>query len=163
MTGRRSPGQDVAGKSAPVEGARHYGARGIGALLAPVVRPVLRARGPALASVLEDWEALVGPALAARCQPVKLGAGSLTLACAGPDALELQHRAPALIERINQALGGAPVVRLKFVAAAISAPPRGVVLRADAPPPPLLDGSLDAALSRLGWHVGTARARKPPR
>ncbi|HQT89376.1 MAG TPA: DUF721 domain-containing protein [Acidiphilium sp.] len=161
MAVRRSRQKDVAGNSAPVEPARHYGARGIGALLAPVVRPALRARGPALASVLEDWEALVGPEIAARSQPVKLAAGSLTLACAGPDALELQHRAPSLIGRINQALGGAPVTRLKFVAVAAGPAPAAPALhRRASEAPPLADGSLDAALARLQWHLGTGEKRR---
>jgi hypothetical protein len=152
MAVRRSQQQDVERNGAPVEPARHYAARGIGALLAPVVRPALRVRGPALASLLEDWEALVGPEIAARSQPVKLVAGSLTLACAGPDALELQHRAPALIARINQALGGSPVTRLKFVAAAPeAAAPARLGRVSDAPP--TTDGSLEAALTRLRWHL----------
>ncbi len=159
MAVRRSQQKGVAGNSAPVEPARHYGARGIGALLAPVVRPALRARGPALASVLEDWEALVGPEIAARSQPVKLAAGSLTLACAGPDALELQHRAPALIGRINQALGGAPVTRLKFVAVAAAPAPAALHMPASEALPSA-DGSLDAALARLQWHLGMGERRR---
>lgn len=152
MAARRSQQKDVAGNAAPVEPARHYAARGIGTLLAPVLRPALRERGPALAAVLEDWEALVGPEIAARSQPVKLAAGCLTLACAGPDALELQHRAPALIARINQALGGAPVSRLKFIAAAPAPAPSTALARmTDAPP--VADGSLEAALTRLRWHI----------
>jgi hypothetical protein len=112
-----------------------------------------------LASILEDWEALVGPEIAARSQPVKLAVGSLTLACAGPDALELQHRAPALIGRINQALGGAPVTRLKFVAAVAGPAPPALHMRASEAPPPA-DGSLDAALARLQWHLGTGERRR---
>lgn len=159
MAVRRSQQKNVAGNTAPVEPARHYAARGIGTLLAPVVRPALRVRGPALAALLEDWEALVGPEIAARSQPVKLAAGSLTLACAGPDALELQHRAPALIARINQALGGAPVTRVKFVAAApVLAPGAGPGAGvSDAPPP--VDGSLEAALTRLRWHLARGGRR----
>jgi hypothetical protein len=159
MAVRRSQQKDVAGNTAPVEPARHYAARGIGTLLAPVVRPALRVRGPAVAALLEDWEALVGPEIAARSQPVKLAAGSLTLACAGPDALELQHRAPALIARINQALGGAPVTRVKFVAAApVLAPGAGPGAGvSDAPPP--VDGSLEAALTRLRWHLARGGRR----
>jgi hypothetical protein len=159
MAVRRSQQKDVAGNAAPVEPARHYAARGIGTLLAPVVRPALRERGPALAALLEDWEALVGPEIAARSQPVKLAAGCLTLACAGPDALELQHRAPALIARINQALGGAPVTRVKFVAAAPAlAPGAGLAPVSDAPPP--VDGSLEAALKRLRWHLARDARRR---
>ena len=159
MAVRRSQEKNVAGNAAFVEPARHYAARGIGTLLAPVVRPALRVRGPALAALLEDWEALVGPEIAARSQPVKLAAGCLTLACAGPDALELQHRAPALIARINQALGGAPVTRVKFMATTPALAPGAAVAPVN-DAPPTVDGSLEAALTRLRWHLARNARRR---
>ncbi|MDD2875690.1 MAG: DUF721 domain-containing protein [Acidiphilium sp.] len=101
-------------KPQPVEPARHYAPRGIAALLAPVLRPALRRRGAVMATLIEDWPAIAGPDIAARSLPVKCAAGTLTLGCAGPDALELQHMGPGLIARVNLALGGTPVERLRF-------------------------------------------------
>lgn len=102
-------------KLPPVEPPRHFAPRGIAALVAPILRPALRRRGASLATLIEDWPAIVGVAIAARSVPVKCAAGTLTLGCTGPDALELQHQVPALMARINLALGGAPVARVRFV------------------------------------------------
>ncbi len=137
----------------PVEPPRrNYAARGIAGLLAPVVRPAFRRRAPAAAQLLADWESLAGPDLSARAAPVKFAGGTLTLACTGPVAMELQHAAPALIGRLNLALGGTTVERLRFVAQAPSTalPPSVAARRQDiAPPPGLPDGEVGAALARL--------------
>lgn len=95
---------------------RHiYGPRPVAALIAPLVRPAFRKRAPAAAAILTDWDRIMGPALAAVTQPRKLFAGTLTIACAGPVAMELQHLAPALIGRINAHSGQVIVTRLRFV------------------------------------------------
>lgn len=110
-------------------GARHvYGPRPIGALVPQLTRAAFRRRAPATAQVLADWALIVGPALAAVTVPRRLSAGSLTVACAGPVALELQHLSTELLARINAHLGAATVQRLRFVQ---DAPP------APAAPPPL--------------------------
>ena len=150
----------VAAKPPPVEPARHYAPRGIAALIAPVLRPALRRRGAALATLIEDWPAIVGPEIAARGVPVKCAAGTLTIGCAGPAALEFQHMAPALIGRINLALGGPAIARLRFVSlpaieragsggseiggSQLGAVPADVAALAALP-----DGPLGAALARL--------------
>jgi hypothetical protein len=87
----------------------------LGSLIPSVTRPAFRKRSPAGAQVLADWPGIVGPALAAVTSPLRLSAGTLTLACSGPVAMELQHLAPELIGRINAQLGRATVERLRFV------------------------------------------------
>jgi hypothetical protein len=97
----------------------------IGTIMPAVTRPAFRRRSPAAAQVLADWAAIVGPALAGITTPLRLSAGTLTLACAGPVAMELQHLAPEVIGRINGHLGRVVVERLRFVqrtAAARAAP-----------------------------------------
>ena len=136
-----------------------YGPKPLGALLPGVTRAAFRRRSPASAQVLADWPEIVGPVLAARCSPRRLAAGTLTLACEGPIALELQHVATALIERINTHLGGRVVERLRFQQEVLSRPPL-VAPRARAAPvevPGLPEGSLREALGRLG---GAMRARR---
>ena len=67
-----------------------------------------------------DWPAIVGDALSSRCIPLKLSFpertrrcdGTLTLQVESAWALELQHFAPQLIERINASLGYRAVARL---------------------------------------------------
>jgi hypothetical protein len=114
----------------PEPAPRHFGARGIAALIAPVVRPAFRKRAPAAAAILSDWDVLAGPDFSSRAAPVKFAGGTLTLACTGPAAMELQHLAPTLISRLNLSLGQQMVERLRFV----QQPP---VLRPAPPPPPL--------------------------
>jgi hypothetical protein len=94
---------------------RHpYGPRPIAALLPALTRTAFRRRSPAAARLLADWEAIVGPSLAAVTVPERCAAGTLSLACAGPLALELQHLAPKLIERINTHVGRELVTRIRF-------------------------------------------------
>lgn len=142
--------------------SRHvYGPRGIGALMAPVTRAVFRRRSPAAAQVMADWAAIVGPALAAATVPRGLHGGTLTIACSGPEAMELQHRAPHLMGRINAALGAVTVVRLRFVQAEVAAPVRAVArvpsaamaAEAERRVAGLPEGPLRDALSGLGRAV----------
>lgn len=95
---------------------RHvFGPRPLAAVLPPLVRPAFRKRSPATAQVLADWEAIMGPAIAAVTTPRKLFTGTLTISCVGPVAMELQHLAPTLIGRINAHMGQVIVSRLRFV------------------------------------------------
>jgi len=86
----------------------------LSALVPKLTRPAFRKRSPAGAQLLADWAQIVGPALAAVTSPLRLSAGTLTLACSGPVAMELQHLAPQLVSRINAQLGRPVVERLRF-------------------------------------------------
>jgi len=149
---------------------RHvHGPRPISVLLPALTRPTFRRQGPAAAQVLADWEAIVGPSLAAITQPRRLWAGTLTLACSGPVAMELQHLAPELMARINAQLGAEPVQRLRFVqgaprtAATAPSPPSSspaASRAAEAAVGEIPTGPLRDALTALGRAVLT---RAPPR
>jgi len=100
------------------------GPRALGSLLPGVTRPAFKRKSPAGALLMVDWPAVVGPALAAVTQPRRLAAGTLTIACSGPIAMELAHLAPQLIGRINAHLGRVAVEQLRFAQlAAPAAPP----------------------------------------
>jgi hypothetical protein len=142
------------------------GPRPIGALVPRLTRPAFRRRSPAGATLMTEWPTIVGPALAAVTEPQRFAAGTLTIACAGPVAMELAHLAPQLLGRINGQLGQALVQRLRFVQrrAASPAPGRRAIPDAAAPPPPLPgpvaaaleevpDEDLRAALAKLGRGV----------
>lgn len=129
------------------------GPRHLGALLPPITRPAFRKRAPAAAQILADWDAVVGPALAAATAPRRLAGGTLTLACTGPIALELQHRSAEILGRVNAYLGTRAAERLRLVQEApaplAALPPR----RAPRPEPKLPgipDGPLRDALAALG-------------
>ena len=141
-------------------GKRHmYGPRAIGALVPGLVKPAFSKRAPATAQVVADWETIVGPAIAAISVPRKLFSGTLAIACSGPLALELQHLAPQLIERINRHLGKVAVTRLRFIqdAPAVRAaarPPRpAAVAKARAAVAGMPAGDLRDALEALGRAV----------
>ena len=150
----------MAGEQDSDKGRHVYGPRALGALIPLVARPAFRRRSPAAAQIMADWPAIVGPALAATAQPRRFSGGTLTLGCSGPQALELQHLATALIGRINAHLGHVSVQRLRFVQEAPPAPPpRPRASRPDVPAPSLAGlppGELRAALERLGRAVLTA-------
>lgn len=149
---------------APDDDKRHiYGPRAVSALLPALVRPAFRKRNPAAAQVVADWEAIVGPALAAVSTPRKLFGGTLAIGCAGPMALELQHLSDVLIARINSHLGRIAVSRLRFV----QDPPQPVAIVPRPPPQALLaareavaglpEGPLREALEKLGRAVLAGR------
>ena len=146
--------QPIAGKPA----RRHpFGPRPIGAVLPAITRPAFRMAGPAAAQLMADWPAIVGPALAATTAPRRFAAGTLTLGCAGPVALELQHVATQVIERINTHVGRALVQRLRFVQEPALRPTSGrPPTRPPAEPVPvegLPDGPLRDALAALGGAI----------
>ena len=138
---------------------RHvFGPRSLSAVLPTLVRPILRKKAPSVALLISDWDAVIGPALAAVTTPRKLGAGTLTIACAGPVAMELQYLAPQLLSKINAYLGGNPVARLRFVQDMRPPPPMPVqrppaFREAQAEVQGMPAGELRDALERLGRMV----------
>lgn len=140
-------------------GGRHvYGPRSLAALLPALTRPAFRRHAPGAAQVLSDWPSIVGPALAALTMPRRVAAGTLTVACAGPVAIELQHLAPELMARINTYLGRDVVRRLRFEQAAMVRRPPPALSAAAAPPvvqaiAGLPAGPLRDALASLGRAI----------
>src|SRR5207244_7338252 len=152
---------------------RQGGMRAVGRTASRLAAPIVARRGGgALARLKSAWAALVGDELAPLTWPETLGRdGALKLHVASSIALDLQHRAPLLIERINLFLGRPAVLRLVLVQGPLPlpAPPRPL------PPPPLgaaqeaaldarlagdiTDPELRAALAGLGRLVLSARPR----
>lgn len=149
---------------------RRRGSCRVGVLLGAVLPPAARRRGLAEATILAEWATIVGPELAARCTPLALrqppggrGAAVLELAAGAAAALELQHTAPQLVERVNGHLGFRAVARLRLLRRA-AAPPPAPVEPAEADPAAeaglataladataeLPEGELRAALHALG-------------
>jgi hypothetical protein len=111
---------------------RGGGLRRLPDLLSSLLDPTARRRGLAEAKLLTEWPIIVGPGLAGRCQPIRLGkstdrqGGVLVLHVAGTAALELQHSEVQVLERINGFFGYPAVSRLRL----IQAPPGSRSLRA---------------------------------
>jgi hypothetical protein len=155
----------------PAEAQRHvYGPRPLGALVPRLTRPAFRTMSPAASQVMADWGSIVGPMLASVSVPRRLNGGALTIACAGPVAMELQHYATELMARINAHVGSSTVRTLRFVqttgmiptANVLAEPvPEWAVAAADEAVAALPEGDLRAALAALGRRV--IAAGKPPK
>ncbi len=151
-----------------------HGPRPLAALVPALIKPAFAQAGPGVAQLMEAWPGIVGPSLADATTPKKLGQGSLTIACSGPVAMELQHLSVELTARINQYLGNQTVQRLRFVqtrtirppARAAPRPTPATVKAADDAVADLPEGPLRAALAGLGRAVLTesaSRLGKQPR
>jgi len=126
---------------------RGHGFRAIGVAVSKLGAPIVGKRGGGLLVRLKtDWPAIVGTDWAAVSWPTALARdGCLKLRTTPAAALELQHRAPLLIERVNVFLGHSAVTRLILVQGPLPLPatPSG------SPPPPLAPGETAALDDRL--------------
>jgi hypothetical protein len=129
-------------------------------------------QGFASAELVTRWEDIVGAEIAAHSEPIKLNwprrvdedereAGTLVLRVEGPAAIEIQHLAALICERVNRFLGWRAVGRLAYR----QAPMRRRQSRAKRTADPDLaaqfaeqlsdidDDALKEALARLGAAV----------
>ncbi|MGH7052196.1 MAG: DciA family protein [Stellaceae bacterium] len=159
------------GDSAPDAGARRPGLRAVGVAVTQVAAPILKRRSGILARLKADWPVIVGPRWAAVSWPLALGRdGALKLRVMPTAALDMQHRAPLVIERITRYFSRPVAERLLLVQGPLPLAPRPA---APASPPPLSagakqtldrrladipDADLRAALARLGHAVLAAEA-----
>jgi hypothetical protein len=136
----------------PVEERRTFTTLPLAQLLPGLTRPAFRKRSPAGAELMSAWASVVGPRLAAHTQPRRLARGQLTIACAGPMAMELQHVTAELIERINTFAGTRLVDRLRFTQDHVITAPPALAVRpvvAAEPVAGLPAGELNDALAAL--------------
>jgi hypothetical protein len=154
--------------------AGRQGLRALGVAVSQVAAPILKRRAGTLVRLKSDWPAIVGLAWAQVSWPMALGRdGALRLRVVPAAALDLQHRAPLVIERINLYFGRPVATRLLFVQGLLPLAPRPA---AAAPAQPLAaeavqaldrhlaqipDPDLRAALARLGRAVLAAEAQTP--
>ena len=160
---------------------RARGPRAIGAYVAQMLDPIARARGFATTALLTEWPTVVGAELASFTMPDKVlwprrnedreaggrhsawrtEGATLVLKVDGPRAIEVQHRAEQILDRVNTYFGYRAIAQLRFLQAPVS--------RAEpAHPPPspqpldekdfpatsaIADTDLAQALRRLGSAV----------
>ncbi len=162
-------------KSTSRDDRRGGGPRPLAASLGGVAKRALGSRGFAEAGLITGWSAIVGAELAAASQPDRLSfppgkrdGGTLHIRVAGGMALEMQHLAPQVIERVNGYFGYGAIERIVMVQAPIRRDAkRPESRRAEPPREPdpaelaVLEARLDsvedpdirAALHRLGRAV----------
>src|SRR5262245_52275361 len=158
------------------------GARAIGCYVANMLDPIARARGFAVTSLLSEWPAVVGEELARFTAPDKViwprrsedgetaspqsawraEGAILVLKVDGPRAIEVQHRAEQILERVNVYFGYRAIAQLRFLQAPLpnarsEAPAHA---RAEEPIPDLglADSGLARALGRLSAGI---RGKRP--
>ena len=164
------------GKTTPRRGAtkltgqaaerEHRGFRAIGVAVSKLTVPIVGRRGGGvLVRLKAEWAAIVGPDCGEVSWPATLGRdGVLKLRAAPGAALELQHRAPLIIERINLFFGRAVVTRLALVQGPLPLasearrpviPPisEGEAAALDRQLSEIADPDLRAALAQLGRAV----------
>jgi hypothetical protein len=136
---------------------RRGGMHTLAAALPKAATPAMRKRGFAQAAILSRWSEVVGAELAAQSAPERLvfprdgaaGGATLHVRASGALALELQHLAPIVLERINGFFGYPAVASLKLHQAPLPAKPA----RPKRPAPRTLSTAeteaIEAAVARL--------------
>ena len=152
------------------------GARPLAELLGACLSDAFKQQGFASAELVTRWPDIVGPEIAAHAEPMKVqwprGAGddapapgTLVLRVDGPTAIEIQHLAGVILERVNRFFGWQAVDRLALRQAPLSrrekkpakAPDAEAAARIAATLPEVTDEGLRQALARLGAAVKPAR------
>ncbi len=150
-------------------------ARPLRELLGKLVGNAFARQGFASAELVTRWDTIVGAEIAAHSEPIKLQwprandaedgeAGTLVLRVEGPAAIEIQHLAGVICERVNRFLGWRAVGRLALRQAPLRRRQARTLQSGDpvAAAPiaenlsDIKDQDLKAALARLGAAVKRA-------
>lgn len=116
-------------------------AKTVGAYLGSVTRPVFEKFGFQRAALLTDWESIVGHPLCKFTAPEQIkwqqsrnetaeveqfgqrDGATLVIRVEGPAALEVQHQAPQIIERINSYFGYKAIGDIRILQAPLQTSP----------------------------------------
>ena len=149
--------------------------RQLSVFLKPCLGAAFAQQGFAAGEIVTRWAEIVGAEFAAHSEPVKLQwprrdveepePATLILRAEGPAAIEIQHAAPIIIERVNRFFGWAAVKRIairqaplgrrKVARRAASLDPAAVE-QMEKSLPDMQDEGLRSALSRLGAAIKQA-------
>ncbi|MBS9719802.1 DUF721 domain-containing protein [Tianweitania sp. BSSL-BM11] len=109
------------------EKRRSYNAQPVSDLSTAILDPVLRRRAGISVGLVQSWEEIVGPKVAATSRPEKIQwprraheddpyqPATLIIACEGLAAMRIQHEATEIIGRINGYLGFPAIGRIKIL------------------------------------------------
>lgn len=159
------------------------GALAVGAFVPGIARAAFEAHGFPTVSILSDWPEIIGTEFAPFTAPERLvwprdmkpepddtpgrnarsahrrAGATLVVRVEGPRAIEVQHMAPQLLERINVYFGYRAVAELRLIQGPVGKKQKQEAPCVEAPgEPPALDEAIEdeglrAALSRLGAHA----------
>ena len=152
-------------------------------LASAILDPVLRKRAGVSIGLVQSWEEIAGPRLAAHSSPEKIAwprhkgendpfePATLVIACEGYAALRLQHETGEIIARVNAFLGFNAIGRVKIVQKPVRKPTGRVKPRLRPLSPAeeakiartvggIEDEELRASLERLGRTIAGAKRPK---
>ena len=154
--------------------------RSVGEFLPTLMRPAFEKYGFSSAAILTDWAALAGPELAAYTAPERLKwprqkpgeetkgktqqtGATLILRVAGARALEVEHRRPQIIERLNASFGYRAIAEIRLVQAPLEKRTPRAVRPAPAPQTApglenIAEDRLRSAMARLAGGIEARRA-----
>jgi hypothetical protein len=131
-----------------------------------------RKQGFASADIVARWPEIVGAEIATHAEPLKIQwprtadpqqqePGTLVLRVEGPAAIEIQHLAPVILERVNRFFGWQAVADLRLRQAPlarrkprpVTAPDPARTAQIAASMPEIDDEGLKDALARLGASI----------
>src|SRR5687768_1488618 len=151
-------------------------ARPLAEFLGACLSDAFKQQGFASAELVTRWADIVGPEIAAHAEPLKVQwpravgneapePGTLVLRVDGPTAIEIQHLATVILERVNRFFGWQAVDRLALRQAPLSR--RGKKAASSIDPadaariaqtlPEVTDEGLRQALGRLGAALKPTR------
>ena len=161
---------------------RRNGLRNVAPLVGNLTRPLVRKRGFFQTEIILHWAEIVGRDLEKFTMPVKYiqprgenaGGGTLVIRVSGPVTIELQHRMPQIIDRVNTYFGYRAVERIKMMQGDISRPERTVHTPTSVPEGNIAKASeiniakiedphLREVLTRLGRHIAGATGGLRPK
>jgi hypothetical protein len=147
-------------------------ARPLRDLVGKAVGETFKKQGFASAELVTRWTDIVGAEIATHSQPIKIQwrrpadgeerePGTLVLRVEGPAAIEIQHLAGVICERVNRFLGWRAIARIGLRQAplrrnerkAVRAPDAAAVQRIAESLADVADDDLRQALARLGAAV----------
>jgi len=145
-------------------------ARPLADFIKPCLGETFARQGFASAELVTRWTEIAGLDIAAHCEPVKIqwprneaaeAAATLVLRVEGPIAIEIQHMAGVIVERVNRFFGWQAIGRLALRQAPLArrskkapeAPSPQATARIAATLGGVRDATLRDALARLGAAV----------
>ena len=152
---------------------RPISAKPLSVLLGDVFSDVYARQGFAARELVMRWADIAGPEIAAHAEPLKIQwprpvegqpqePATLVLRVEGPMALEIQHSADVILQRVNRFFGWSAVGRLALRQAPLSRrnrpkpsrkPDPDAVARVEETLAAVEDADLRAALARLGAAI----------
>jgi hypothetical protein len=152
---------------------RPTSAKPLSVLLGDVFSDVYARQGFAARELVTRWAEIAGPEIAAHAEPLKMQwprpvegqpqePATLVLRVEGPMALEIQHSADAILQRVNRFFGWSAVGRLALRQAPLSRrnrpkpslkPDPDAVAKVEKTLSAVEDEDLRAALARLGAAI----------